>query len=231
MAKQFKDVVALGDLHFPFHCQYALGFAIDYIKQTKPKVIVQLGDLYDLLSLSKFPSRLYYKFREEAPEAREIAEDFWDLVKKASPKSKLFQIKGNHDLRSEKRMIEYLNGALEQTYEQKPLWTFNGVETIDDAKDDLIIDDVVYMHGYRNKLGDHLKHNNFKNTVCGHTHRPGVYYHRLDTGRISWEANAGYLGNPFSEGLNYRMQRKFFIWVKALCHVKKFGPVIVPFNV
>lgn len=69
-------VVALPDTHFPFHSERWLRLALELVGDLKPGVVIQLGDLYDLLSFSKYPRSFNVLTpRDEIDEARKCAED------------------------------------------------------------------------------------------------------------------------------------------------------------
>ena len=51
----FEKTVIIGDTHFPFVHKPSLEKSISFIKEFQPKYIIQIGDLYDMLSHGKFP--------------------------------------------------------------------------------------------------------------------------------------------------------------------------------
>jgi len=223
-------IMSIGDNHLPFFNQPAFDFILRLIKQIKPKIIIDLGDKYDFCSFGKFPKRMRLSPYEEVELGLNMAWKNWHKIRKAAgPKCKCFQIMGNHDERPSKRLIEKLP-ELDAVYELKDLWSFPGVETIKDPRDDLIINDIQFTHGHRSKIGDHLKNNNFKNVNVGHLHRGGVYFHRLDTGEIKWELNSGFIGDPFSPELIYRPMKKYFTWTAGVGLIDESGPRFIPFN-
>lgn len=158
--------------------------------------------------------------------ARKMAEDFWIEIKDAAPSAKLKQLKGNHDERPSKQLIEK---APEYDFLLKhidELFSFGGVWTQKSERDELIMGNILFQHGFRSKLGDHCKHNKM-NTVCGHTHKGGVHFERLGK-EVIWELNAGYLGDPESLPLSYTKQRKISKWTKGLGIIDKDGPRFIP---
>ena len=55
MAKSsMKVACVLPDIHFPFQDKNALKVALDLINYVKPSVIIQVGDLVDCYSISRF---------------------------------------------------------------------------------------------------------------------------------------------------------------------------------
>lgn len=166
---------------------------------------------------------------EEVNDGRVMAEDFWKKISLSAPNAKKFQIKGNHDERAAKRMLEKAP-ELEPFCRFDDFWTFDGVETIQDSRDHLEIDGIVFTHGHRSKIGDLIPECDFMNVVSGHSHRGGTFFRRLKGGRIAWELNAGYVGNPFDEALVYRPMKSFFGWTHGVGFIDETGPRFIPFQ-
>lgn len=225
-----KRVVPIGDVHAPWHSKHYCDRVVDFIAERRPDVVVQVGDLYDLFSWGRFPRTLnLYTPAQELAEARKVGEELWLRIRKAAPKAKRFQLWGNHDERPAKQIMakapefeEFVSKGM------KSIMTFDGVETIESFRDELVIDDVCYMHGFRARLGDHAIFNKM-NTVCGHTHYGGVVPINLD-GRIIWELNVGYVGDRFSKPMGYTPQRRFSRWTPGVGEVDEYGPRFVPFD-
>lgn len=221
-----RDLVGIGDLHLPFCDTAKLKKAIAFIEAKKPYAVVQVGDLYDFFGQSRFPHRLNLTPKEETYYAREMGEEFWALIGKKSPKTKRFQLLGNHDDRPKKRLIEK-TPELDPFVKFESFWDFEGVETIYSSRDVLEIDGVSFTHGHRSKPGDLIAELDFTNVVCGHSHTGGVVYRRARN-KIFWELNCGYLADPFDEALQYRPLSKFFKWTHGLGFIDDFGPRFIP---
>ena len=220
-------ILAIGDIHFPFQSQDSLDFAYSFIKEKKPKVIIQMGDLFDFYAHSRFPKRLRLTAEQEVELGHSLAKKFWAKVRKLAPKAKLYQLRGNHDARPRKRIIEAIPEIL-AVYQEKDLWTYKGVESV--LENEIIINGIVFEHGYLSKLGDHLAKNDFMPTVRAHSHTGGVHYRRVGKGegRVTWELDVGYLADPFSPELIYRPSKKFFKWTQGLGFIDANGPAFVP---
>lgn len=180
-------------------------------------------------SHSKYP-RSHNEFtpREEERLARERNEKFWKDVQAASPGSKCVQMMGNHCIRPLKRVLEVYPAA-EDWIEQylKNLFTFDGVKTVFDPREELFLrDDIIVLHGYRSKLG---QHRDFALMSCftGHTHRGGVVWRSLADGRQIFECNSGVAGDPESKGLTYTAQ-KIHDWTPGFAIMCELGPMFVP---
>lgn len=197
-------ILVVGDLHFPYHNKRALRKVYAAIKKEKPTHIVQIGDLFDQYSFSRFTKKNITTSQKELKRARSVALTFWKTCRTLS-KAKCYQILGNHDIRLSKRISERVPEAYELVKEKlDEIYTFRGVKTIYDDRTELKICGITFMHGYRSRLGDHMRYNR-SSTVVGHSHTGGVVYEQYNGGVI-WELNAGYLANEKSEPLKYRPQ-------------------------
>lgn len=218
---QGRRFLCLGDTHFPFIGDLKPVFNI--IKSTKPHIIIQIGDLYDFYAYSRFPKRVQLTAQQECSKGRIMAEDMWEKIRKLSPKSKCFQLKGNHDDRGKKQVLEKLP-EIDHFVDYTSLWEFHKVETIHDTHQELIIDNILFTHGHKNKIGAHLKDYQYMhNVVCGHLHQGGIVYERVGAPtkpRVIWEAGAGYLANPFDQELKYRTSNKFFKWSRGVLEIE-----------
>lgn len=226
-------ILVLGDTHFPFHCKDAINKALSLVEAIDWQVIVQVGDLYDQFSYSRFPKRIIMTPEQETRKGRQFAEMFWEKVHKLRPNAKKFQLKGNHDDRRKKQIIAKLPEAW-GFFDDTHLYGFDNVETIDDSSHELKVNDISFFHGHRTKIGDHLKDVQYqRHVVVGHTHRGGVHPERVGArnGKIVVEANAGYLGNPFSEPLIYRPLKKYFIWTPGVLAIEYGFFTFMPFQV
>lgn len=220
-------VVILGDLHAPFHCRRAVGEAIMLIRDIKPKVIVQIGDLRDMFSFGRFPrSPNVMTPRQELVQGTKVITDLWKNARAAAGKGvECYLLRGNHD----ERLAKMTLNALPEVEGLLPdLWQFDGVTTLPAERDELILDGVVYMHGYRNH-GDHVRYN-LMSTVCGHSHTGGVVYMPRKND-ILFELNVGYLGNPKAVALSYTKQAKISRWTKGIGVIDDYGPRFIPLGV
>lgn len=219
-----KKIAIFGDCHFPFHHDKAFNKALEIVQQEQPDIVVQIGDVYDLFSMSRFSKPLDLMTpKEEISQARVLGEALWKRVRKTT-NAQCYQILGNHDIRPQRGIIDKYP-EIASLIDIKHLWKFDGVTTIHDPRQELIIEGIVFMHGYRSKLGDHAKFN-LQSTVCGHTHRGGVVIFPHNN-RYIFELNAGYLGDPESAALSYTPQ-KISQWTHGLGLIDKHGPRFIP---
>ncbi len=196
-------ILILGDIHFPFHNVKALKEAVYAVKHEKPSHVIQIGDLYDQYSFSRFTRKNILLPEQELAQARRLGLDMWKQIKEKSPGAKCTQILGNHDVRLIKRAEDKLPEAQTLVRESiTELYRFKGVQTIEDDRTVSKIGGVSFHHGYLSKLGDHMR--NFgTSTVVGHSHTGGVVFEQR-SGEILFELNAGYLADETAEPLRYR---------------------------
>lgn len=224
----YQRTLFIGDVHAPFANLKVLEKVYRFAEKHDPQVIVQVGDLYDLFSHTKFPrSHNAFTPRQEQETARKQAEEMWMELKKAAPGAECYQLYGNHDVRPLKRILE--------SYPQAEDWiktmlgkmmTFEGVTTLDDARAELMLPgNVMVHHGYLGQLGRHRDYS-LNNAVVGHSHVGGVVYKQL-RGEILWELNCGYVGDQNAKGLSYTMQRTV-AWTTGWGWLDEYGPRFIP---
>lgn len=224
-----KTIIAIGDCHFPFSNAASLFRIEQMAKQIKPQVILQIGDAMDAFSFGKYPrTHNLMTPNQELELGKKMLYQMWENLKKASPKSKMVQMTGNHDERVIKRLIEKAP-ELEFLYSIEQILDLpRGVEIIKSERDEFIIDDILFMHGFRSRLGDHAKHNGM-NTVCGHSHLGGVVYQRLGKKTI-WELNCGFIAKDQNcIPLGYTRQR-ISKWTQGVGLIDHLGPRFIPFE-
>jgi len=100
--KMIKRAIILPDIHVPFHDEETIKAVLRCIKELEPDRIIQLGDLFDFYDVSKFdkdPGRINSLQKEI-----DIGYELMEKVIKASPKSRVEYMAGNH----ERRLTRYL---------------------------------------------------------------------------------------------------------------------------
>lgn len=199
-----KKVIILGDCHAPWIEQRTVDRFLDHLRSEHFDVCLQMGDLYDLYSQSRWArTHDLCTPSEELKAGREWAENFWSSVKKIQKNIKCIQLKGNHDDRAHKRMLEKVP-ELAPFCDFESSWRFKGVITIQDSRQELYLDDVVYQHGHRGKLGDHARFN-LQKTVVGHSHKGGtVFFPHRD--QMIWELNVGFCASTEAVPMRYSPQ-------------------------
>ncbi len=228
------NILLIGDLHSPVMCKKSLRCfygAIMRMHKLKPFThVIQLGDGYELSCVSRYPKSMNMSTpADEIYAARKQLEDFWHNIRKICKNSQLVMIKGNHCVRFEKKIVERIP-ELADLIDFNHLWHFDGVKTIDDVREEFELkcgkNKVVFMHGYRSKIGDHMTHN-LENTACGHLHRLGVVYKRHKN-KILFEVNAACLADLESRPLSYTPQKKYFSHMNGFAVIDEFGARCIP---
>lgn len=220
----FTPTLCIPDLHFPWASD-ALSAIYAMIPVLKPKRIIQLGDLYDMFSYSKFPrSKMIILPQDEISAARRMAENMWSIIKSHAPDAELIQLLGNHDVRPMKRVIESNASELEAFMDFKSLYRFEGVHTVYDTREMVIYDNINFTHGH---LSHGTHRTSFKSHVVhGHTHNG-----RLTTGWVEgkflFELDCGFLGNPSAVCFEYT-PKKITNWHLGFGFISELGPQFIP---
>lgn len=217
-------LVAIGDVHYPFHSPRWQHWVVKKIKELQPAYIVQVGDLYDDYAFSRFARSLNYMTpRQETTMGLRQATEFWEQITDVAPKqARKIQMKGNHDgERLYKRVLESLPEA-EHMIDWDARHRFPGVETVSDPKQELRLGLIYVQHGHK-KHGEHAVYNQAP-TVVGHLHRGGLIYYQNRLFNPYWELNVGYGADPTKPCFNYRYQKDLHKWTQGLGIVDEDGP-------
>ena len=220
----YPTLATISDIHWPFENQRVINRFYEYVGDVSPEWVTLNGDAHDFYGHSRFPrSHNVFTPRDEEKLSRSKNEVFWTEIQKRSPTSKCYQLMGNHDLRPLKRVLETYPEAEDWIAEKiKSLFTFPGVKTIEDPRQELMIrEDIAIFHGYRSGLGDHRDYT-LMNCVIGHTHKGGVTFKRI-RGQTLWELNSGLAGDPEAKGLTYTPQ-KISVWTPGFGAINRLGP-------
>lgn len=229
LRRQPRIIFCVGDLHLPYVDEWRLGRVLQAIKDIKPDVIEQGGDLYDMQAWSRYETdELGMSVQDEWDAGEAMARTFWESVHRAAPRAEKHQLLGNHDSRLLKYAMRNGRALLPAVKDARDRWLFPefGVQTAQDDRVITEIDGIAFQHGHRMKLGDHATAN-LQSTVSHHTHRGGVFYRRF-RGQVSiWELNAGYLADDNSPAMAYTPTNRAQS-VPGFGVVHKAGPVFYP---
>lgn len=228
--RPYATTVVLGDIHFPWHHEAALQQALALIKTIRPEYVVQEGDLYDQYSFSKYPRSINLMTPEaELLMARGQAEEMWKKVQENAPGAKCFQLWGNHDSRAMRRTLDHLPEAEGFVARgMRDLMSFPGVTLIEDGATELVIDGILYTHTPLSRPGATMNELG-RSCVVGHTHVGGVTTKGYE-GNITWELNAGWLGNRRAPCFSYHSRRRAHRTTLGIGVVDAFGPRFLPFE-
>lgn len=210
-------VISVPDLHEPYSDPdgvSALFAKIEEIqKRRKVDYVVQLGDSLDMYSFSKFPrSHNILTPKQELEQGRDAVWKFWKTIQTICPEATKYQLVGNHEERLPKRILDRLPEA-ESLFSVKDLFTHPNCEVVEG---DLVIDDVLYIHGYLTRQYAHLRYF-LRSVVFGHTHNAWIVYEKIDAligGRtphkngLLFEMTCGFLGDQSQIPLQYTASKK-----------------------
>lgn len=221
-------MVAVPDMHLPFTDWKSVAKIYAAIEKLNPTHVVQLGDMFDMFSFSKFAKHpIGMTPEEELSEGYNGACRFWSNVHKAAPKAKKIQLSGNHEARLMRSCIERapdLYSLLSRA--SGDFWRFKNVQTIHDHRHELELSGVIYCHGWLTQLGAHARYL-LKPVVHGHSHRGGSVFMNLG-GKTIWELDCGYLADKYQVPLQYG-PTKTILWTLGYGVIDERGPRFIPF--
>jgi UDP-2,3-diacylglucosamine pyrophosphatase LpxH len=224
MAKDDRKltVVAVPDLHFPFHSQKKLDLLYKKIQKIEPDIVVQLGDVLDMYAQARFSKSLDVMTPAEELEAGMGAyAEFWATIKGITRRGcRRIQLGGNHTDRVHKLAMDKAPELLPYL-KIKENFKIPGVELHLNSRHELMIEGVLYIHGWLSKSFAHAKYFN-RPVVHGHLHSAEFHMENLHEGKL-WSMSCGYLADPHQTPLLYRAT-KTEKWVHGFGVVDKDGP-------
>ena len=216
-------VLSIGDTHFPFTNHKQLNKIYSLVKEIKPNIVVQVGDIYDMHTFSRFARSVnFITPQEELEQGRKMAGEMWTKIHKLVPKARLYQLRGNHCCRIWKKIMAKLpeyESIVGDTIEK--LFKFSHVETMPTERSELVINDIVYIHGWKVSIGAHVRWFS-QSVVCGHSHKGGVYFQRMRNEPL-FELNCGSIVNEDVAPLEYG-ETKTNSWIGGCGVIDQYGP-------
>ena len=128
---------------------------------------------------------------------------------------------GNHDVRPLKKVME-LVPEVEIFVEFSKWFEFPGVKTVTDHREWLEIGNVSFTHGHLSTPGAHARSFD-RNVVCGHSHKGSVQYLNCRDGKMLFELNCGYIGDPMSRPMSYTAKNQV-PWTLGFGVIDQWGP-------
>ena len=216
-------VLGIGDTHFPFVNEKKLQEIYKVAKDLKPTHVIQVGDLFDMYSFSRFSRSLnLITPKDEMERARKMTVQMWKDISRICPGADKYQLLGNHSLRIWTKIManapEYEDLLTEPI---QRLFKFDGVTSMPDSRSELELNGIVFNHGWKSSIGDHARWYG-QNTVCGHLHRGGVAFFPMK-GKAMWELNCGFIADTEQLPLEYG-DTKTNSWVAGVGVIDKYGP-------
>lgn len=196
--KNNKDIFIIPDLHFCFANDEYLDQMLDDLEQKQPAHVIQIGDMFDFYSFSRFSKSVSLNTpREEFLRSQLLVEKLWDAVKRIVPKAKLYQLSGNHEARLTSRLLSK-SPELEPFMDFAKPFEIEGVTRIHSSREHIEIEGIIFCHGFFTPVGAHVKHFN-KSVVFGHSHKGSVTWFNENL----FELNVGHGADVKSLPLSY----------------------------
>jgi len=214
-------IVIIPDTHHPFTDYKALEQVYKYIKKFQPTHVIQIGDLYDFYTFSSFSRSVdFITPAQELQQARAGGVEMWRRITQLSPTSQKYQLLGNHERRIFKKLMTQAP-EYESITNINALFQFDGVRSFLSDRSELVINDVVFMHGYSGSIGYHMRY--FRTPVVhGHTHRGGCVFEAAH-GKALYELDCGHLVNVDTTPFNYT-ETKTTKWLQGFGVIDEQGP-------
>lgn len=218
--------IVYGDTHYPFQDDRVLQVVKAVVKDLKPDIIVNVGDLVDCWQISRFEKDPTRKdsLQDNIDQAREHLHEMAQLA----PKAQRVYLEGNHESRL-RRLICGLEGADRELAKlrnfQKHL-TWPALLDLDavgwrfiperDQSKTAVLPKIITKHGTvvrkwsgATARGEWEKYG--ASGVSGHTHRLGHFFHRDHNGTARWiETGCTCLLDP-PYGTDYDWQQGFAV--------------------
>ena len=206
MGKKNERIIAINDLHIPFHDNKTLEPVYKFIKEYQPDKLIMCGDMIDFYSISRFDKDPSRKLNLEK-ELKVVSKELKRLRSKTD--GEIYYIKGNH----EERLNKYVIRNARELYWMDSL----SVDSMLGLKDL----DITYINErsntYRGTTYSHMNRSNsyggysaknigqrlFGDLIHGHSHKVGKVrmgeFTFIDNGCLC-ELKADYLESPAISG-------------------------------
>lgn len=209
------DIMLVPDVHEPCSSADAKKVVVGFAQATKPRLIVQLGDLYDEYLLSRFGKEPEYVDRRIIKDGKKRGYDFLVALRAAAREKVLF-IPGNHEDRLQARLgeVPFLSWWVGPQRQPIP----EGVEWVE-AKEVILRTargPVYVTHGWRTRdMAGNAAQSMVRDrsVVVGHTHKLALAW-RTDR---YFAMEAGWLGDPKKYAFAYKMGKEAgcFDWTQG----------------
>lgn len=193
-----QTILVLSDIHCPYHDVDALTRAMSSVED--PDSVILLGDVLDFHRISKYPNdRDTLSFTEELIIGKQLLYG----IRERFPNAKIYYIEGNHEVRLDAYIQRNANELSDlPSLRMEALLGLDDIE-IPYIKNGFIhCGDMTFLHGHemRGIGGVNPSRKLFakmhKSAMCGHLHRPDVFYTRDGAGKLIQCHVIGHLGEP-----------------------------------
>ncbi len=184
--KIISTLVALSDKHYPYADTKLVKKALGFIANTQPDYVVDLGDLFDNPTFSKFEQdpRTIYSFADTV----EMVTDYLYELRDAAPNAQIDVKWGNHDERlpkfSNRNAPELVKNNLIKTYTDLLPFKELNIGSRGYNEPFILPGDLKITHGTKVvPLAGYSAHGELRKSdnvagLSGHTHRLGFVTHR-----------------------------------------------------
>jgi hypothetical protein len=205
--KPHRRIVAIPDLHAPYHDEAAYELVIRTIGKLKPNTIVVIGDFADCFSISSFP---------KSPERRNSLK--WEVEETAKCLRRLEGLsddrhfcEGNH----EERLERYLCQRAPELYGLVTMRDLLGTDKHGWSwvpyRSWVTIGKTTFGHEFAH-FGKYCMQQSLASfghsVVFGHSHRGGTHYEGTIDGERRYAMNIGWLGDPAKADYMHRAQTR-----------------------
>lgn len=224
-------IFVIPDMHAPFILPSTISRVLQLVREIKPDLVIQVGDMYDAYTFSRFVgSRDLITPRQEMIRGKAILKKFWKDLQTIVPKAKCLHISGNHEYRLVKNLQskapEYEDLLVEPISQ---LTEFKNVTSLKSSKDELevighTVGSMIFIHGWSTNKSFHVKYF-LQSVVHGHSHSPSLEYVRHKN-KTLFEMDCGFLGNPDALPFQYRSTRTSK-WAPGVGLIDSYGPRVI----
>jgi predicted phosphodiesterase len=203
-ASATRKIALIPDIHAPRHDRKAWKLAMKALTAWSPDVVIQLGDLIDLASVSTYAKdpRRTMSLQQEIEVARDVVDDIAGI---GAPLTVVTL--GNHSVRAESYLIKNAPDFLPYFEISKVLGMQRPGWTVVPYKQTYTIGELRVTHDV-GRAGVQAARQSVldvgDNIVFGHTHRMQVHYQGTQAGKRHVGATLGWLGD--SNHIDYRHQ-------------------------
>jgi len=197
LGSKSKHAVIIPDLHVPYHDEKAVSLVEQYIKNTKPDALYQIGDFYDFYSISRFdkdPKRI-----DSLQDELDVGYSIWKRFRDAGkPEMEMHYTEGNHEFRLRKYLWRHpgINSLRSLKLENATNIKDLGIKFYKNHQECYINKVLIATHGAKDdgcKLSQYSGYSakntlekNAINGVSGHSHRLSSHFSRKMGGQLEW---------------------------------------------
>jgi len=216
--------LAFGDLHCPLHDTDSVNWLLEKIAEHRPDYIVNLGDLFEADSASRWPSEYDFSLADEFEAANKILSD---IRKVGGRKAEYVFLPGNHDenIIALNRIDPKLRGLCDYrrpgNVPELDHWQQPARYVYSRKSGSWRLGQIVFSHGYESGTspGEYetlYMAYEYGLYVHGHTHRPHTVRQCMRTRAVPlryWYANAGTLRQM---DCDYMARKRQAMWGSAV---------------